>query len=230
MSETQVAVEGLSKLANSPFSQKNYTKTSSFHKKQRKGFSVAEAMIALLIGSIALGMAAPMITKQVKQSNFTDTQLRIVNNQNNDLREIIDDLRERIENLENAESSGIPVGTVAFFNLESCPDNTWQNVTELGWGGQFFRVADELNPRNMAQEQSIQEHWHNLPNFKLYDKRAGWTGGHGMFALNGEYVRSYAYAGAVYRVNHGFSGSPLVSAVNETRPKNVPLTTCVKIK
>ena len=32
----------------------------------KKGFSVAEATIALLIGSVAFGMVAPMITKQVK--------------------------------------------------------------------------------------------------------------------------------------------------------------------
>ena len=46
------------------------TKTSSFHKNahtnKRKAFSVAEAFIVLPVGSIALGVSAPMITKQIK--------------------------------------------------------------------------------------------------------------------------------------------------------------------
>ena len=212
---------------NSPLFQKFPLKSKKY---KRNGFSVAEAMIALLIGSVALGMAAPMITKQIKAQNMNDTQFRIMNNNTQDIRGELEELRRRIEELENADNSGVPVGTVAFFNSENCPDDTWQNATNLGWGGYFFRVADSENPRNTAQEQSIQNHWHNLPKFKLYDKRAGWTGGRGMFALGGTYYRDDSYAGDVYRINHNFSIAPSVSNANETRPKNIPLTTCVKIR
>ena len=38
---------------------------------KKTAFSVAEAMMALLIGSVALGAAAPMITKQIKQLSET---------------------------------------------------------------------------------------------------------------------------------------------------------------
>ena len=76
--------------------------------------------------------------------------------------ERMNDLEERMGVLENVDNTGVPVGTVAFFNLATCPDDTWQNVTELGWGGHFFRVADDSNPRNRPQEQSIQSHVHTV--------------------------------------------------------------------
>jgi len=44
-----------------------------------RAFSVAEAMIALLIGTIVLGFSAPMITKQLKHNNFTSIQTQILN-------------------------------------------------------------------------------------------------------------------------------------------------------
>ncbi len=47
--------------------------------KPARAFSVAEAMIALLIGTIILGFSAPMITKQLKHNNFTSIQTQILN-------------------------------------------------------------------------------------------------------------------------------------------------------
>ena len=49
-------------------------KPSKFPKKSKKAFSLAEAMIALLIGSLILGVSAPMISKQIKYNNFSDAQ------------------------------------------------------------------------------------------------------------------------------------------------------------
>ena len=68
MSKMQAAVgEGaIGSSINSPLCQKFSLKSKNNHRNKRKAFSVAEAMIALLIGSVALGMAAPMITKQIK--------------------------------------------------------------------------------------------------------------------------------------------------------------------
>ena len=42
-------------------------------------FSIAEALVALLIGSLILGASAPMISKQLKHNNFTDVQASIIN-------------------------------------------------------------------------------------------------------------------------------------------------------
>lgn len=44
-----------------------------------KAFSIAEALVALLIGSLILGMSAPMISKQLKHNNFTDVQAQLLN-------------------------------------------------------------------------------------------------------------------------------------------------------
>ncbi len=160
MSKTQAAVEkgaiGCSII--SPVSQKNDKKTSSFHKNtyknKRKAFSVAEATIALLIGSVALGMAAPMITKQIKAQNMTDTQFRVINSRNqdllsriNELEESLDEMSKRIEELENADVSGVPKGTIAFFDstvkaestTNPCPEG-WELISQ-NWNGRFPRFA-----------------------------------------------------------------------------------------
>lgn len=89
-----------------------------------KGFSVAEATIALLIGSIALGMSAPMITKQVKQNNFADAERRMV-----------------IKQLENL----LPSGAVMYFDLDFCPRG-WSPLTNTypQAAGSFLRNLGEV--------------------------------------------------------------------------------------
>lgn len=184
-------------------------------------------------------MSAPMITSQIKRNNLSDVQSNIFNRRIENLQREISALKQTIENME----TGVPVGTVAFFNSENCPDDKWQNVTELGWGGYFFRVADTSNPRNTPQEQSIQEHWHNIPNLWDGDKSTKWSSHGGGLWMNTPYYNNYlnrTFAGDVYRRNHNFKGNnarantttnaPDVSIANETRPKNIPLTTCVKTR
>ncbi len=53
-------------------------------------FSVAEAMIALLIGTIVLGFSAPMITKQLKHNNFTSIQTQVMNKKIENVKDISD--------------------------------------------------------------------------------------------------------------------------------------------
>ena len=89
-------------------------------------------MIALLIGSIALGMSAPMITKQVKQNNFSDAQVRITNDSIESIRNEVNILREEM-------SSSIPSGMVAFFAANSCPEG-WAEINS-SWQGRFPRFA-----------------------------------------------------------------------------------------
>jgi len=55
-----------------------------------RAFSVAEAMIALLIGTIVLGFSAPMITKQLKHNNFTSIQTQIMNKKIENVKDISD--------------------------------------------------------------------------------------------------------------------------------------------
>ncbi len=47
----------------------------------------------------------------------------------------------------------------------------WSKAPEE-WNGHFFRIADSSNTINVPQEQSVQEHWHDLSDFNL----AGMTG------------------------------------------------------
>ena len=63
-------------------------------------------MIVILIATIALGMSAPMISRQLKNETLTNIQAQILQRQ-------IDELKSR--------SSNIPVGAVMFFNLSRCP-------------------------------------------------------------------------------------------------------------
>ena len=81
MVKMQAAVGGgaIGSSINSPLCQKISLKLKNNHKNSKKAFSVAEAMIALLIGSVALGMAAPMITKQIKTQNTADVERRLIN-------------------------------------------------------------------------------------------------------------------------------------------------------
>ena len=103
--------EAIASTIKSLSSQFSTTKTNSFHKNahtnKRKAFSVAEAFIVLLIGSIALGMSAPMITKQIKFQNMTDTQVSLINDRNQSLLERISELENIIEGL-----GAIPAGAV----------------------------------------------------------------------------------------------------------------------
>ncbi len=139
MSKMQAAVGGgaIGSSINSPSRQKNSLKLKNNHRNKRKAFSVAEAMIALLIGSVALGMAAPMITKQIKQNNFTDTQFSV-------LRRQIEELNERI--------TETPDGAVMFFLLSRCPDG-WHPINDYvsggaasGLNGYFPRFAGGFSP------------------------------------------------------------------------------------
>ena len=69
-----------------------------------RAFSVAEVAIALLIGSIILGMAAPMITKQIKNEETQYVQIEIL------------------------KKTLIPSGAVMYFDLASCPTG-WTELT-----------------------------------------------------------------------------------------------------
>ena len=200
-----------------------------FQKYSKKAFSIAEALIALLIGSLILGMSAPIISKQIKYNNFSDAQVNLFSKKFEEIErrlaqkdsEILA-LRQELDGLD----IGVPVGTVAFFNSDSCPDDTWQNVVDYGWGGYFFRVADASNTRNVAQEQSIQSHWHVI-NVKQTDKNASWASS-AYRALYISGTRDPVVSADVIR--SGANSAPYVSVADETRPKNIPLTTCLKVR
>ncbi len=147
---------------NSPLCQKFSLKLKNKHKNSKKAFSVAEAMIALLIGSLALGMAAPMITKQIKAQNMTDTQFRVINRQADELRDLVNDLMEEIEDLRNNnnDNNGVEDGAVMFYATTSCPEN-WAKIT--GFGGYYLRIQKAGETIGSIKEQMVHRHKHVSP-------------------------------------------------------------------
>ena len=221
----------------------------SFKNNSIKAFSVAEAMIAMLIGSLILGCAAPMISKQMKVNNASDVQFSLI--------------MRRLEAIEKGDNV-IPKGTVAFFSNnvvaksidDPCPRG-W-SLAPVSWNGRFLKVADSAESRNELQEQSIQEHWHNLPTLDLssltgarwqdWNPSNAWVyadafDAEGHFENVKKRSPNSAFAGNVFRVKDNFIGhsadafpdavdneqtAPAVSDDNETRPKNVSLLVCIK--
>ena len=191
-------------------------------------------------------MSAPIISKQLKYQNYSDIQIRQI-----------------LQRLEVLEAERVPRGTVAFFSdravsesaTNPCPRG-WTQVPDL-WNGRFFRVADVENSRNGLQEQSIQDHWHDLPSFSLTGMTGAWfqhAGSQVMWLSQDGFTKEdvyqiaqldppSAFAGDVFRQEDAFVGegrwmfetepgnrknAPTVSNDDETRPKNVALLACVK--
>ena len=133
----------------------------------KKGFSIAEALVALLIGSLILGFSAPMISKQIKHNNFSDTQTQIINRQieqiktqNNDLIEEIKELKTKIA------TSEIPSHTIAFFNRTDCPKG-WNAVKDKNGkaiNGYYPRIANEGDEEiGKTKDQMVHRHKHVSP-------------------------------------------------------------------
>ena len=67
MTKTQIAVRGQTDCSlNSPKLQII----------SKKGFSIAEALVALLIGSLILGFSAPMISKQINLNQVKNIKIQ----------------------------------------------------------------------------------------------------------------------------------------------------------
>lgn len=147
MDEKDVIVGEYVNEHNTSLCQKFFLEIKNNYKSKSKAFSVAEAMIALLIGSLALGMAAPMITKQIKTQNFTDAQFVALQRQ-------IEELRE---------SQGVPTGAIMFFDLHRCPDG-WDFVGDE-YIGDYPRIVGEGDDNEVGDqlEQMVHRHKHVSP-------------------------------------------------------------------
>ncbi len=166
-----------------------------------------------------------MISKQVKNNSLTNTQMQILQRQIDLLNNTLEDELSNIEN--RLDALKIPQGTVAFFNLADCPDSTWTNVTSLGWGGYYFRVADVSNARNVAQEQSVQSHSHNISmSLNLPNVGISWSG-QGGGCPSGTCNHLTNISGSTHEVGTINSETELAGG-SETRPRTIPLTVCVK--
>ncbi len=185
----------LSSCLYSPETLKN---NSSCFKIKRKAFSIAEMAIAMVIGSIILGMAAPMITKQMKNENIESVQLEII------------------------KKTLIPSGAIMFFDRAECPDG-W---TALNSDGAFIRdIGGEADERGVIQECGVPnlKGWNGVGDdgrgdgvlFKLNTSIIGGDSGDGGNDLAVDFDAS-RYS-SVYK-----------DGLNEVRPKNIAYLACKK--
>ena len=97
---------------------------------KRAAFSIAEAFITLLIVSVALGSAAPLISKSMKNSQISNFQIM-------QLQQQMQQLRTEVIN------NRVPAGTIAFFAASTCPPG-WSRVPDT-YNGRFPRFAGNYN-------------------------------------------------------------------------------------
>ena len=83
---------------------------------KKKAFSIAEAFITLAIVGIAIGSAAPLISKQLTAQNLNDAQFKL--------------LQQKI----------VPSGAIMFFKGK-CPDK-WTDIG-ASYGGRYIRIAGD---------------------------------------------------------------------------------------
>ncbi len=194
----------------------------------KKAFSIAEAMITLLIVSMALAAMAPMVSKQVKGVNNSIDKDALKN-------EIIKELQKDL----------VPKGSVMFVSKieeykgnNACPQG-WRNAGSA-WDGRYPRMTTDFNAIGVLADES-------LPNITgwLHD----WTNNFMVTHANGAYVvgasdqneRTADVQGSQdpYANNHGqISGilqfdasksNPIYGrSGNEVLPKTVHLAACVK--
>ena len=187
-----------------------------------KAFSVAEALVALAIGGIVLGMSAPLISKQVQNQNFNDVQFRI--------------LADKL----------VPSGAVMYFDLDSCPDG-WRPLSEKysQASGAFIRNLGETVPAGSASRAKGSYQSSALPDIKLALRMDYPIECPKKFDIYGQEDAN----GVLYVGNTGLTNEPVcdVSAiseknrpgdliksdiyqegVNEVRPNNIALLACRK--
>ena len=118
----------------------------------KRAFSIAEAMIALLIGTIVLGFSAPLISRQIKQSNLNDIQVQI--------------LLRRIERLEQQTNNSLPEGSIIFLDSNTyngCPPN-W---TMINQEGRFFKITTQTENIGYSEEANLPDHIHAIGEYTV---------------------------------------------------------------
>lgn len=198
----------------------------------KKAFSVAEAMIALLIGSLILGASAPMISKQLKHNNMSDAQVQVLN--------------RKIEQL-GVTQSNIPSGAVMYFDLDFCPD---------GWDELINKYPNSANAfiRNKSGTARTLGNWQQNAAPNITGKMEKFLGGSIIdywgkknaynLKLSGAFTNNYLETSLYFDASnpHGYleymdiyfdaseGGSTVYGRDNatEVRPDNIALLACIK--
>ncbi len=198
-----------------------------------KAFSLVEAMIVLLIGTIALGMSAPMISRQLKNETMNNVQFQVLNKKYEELKKV---------------KSDIPSGAVMYFDLDGCPDG-WTILTKFypQAAGSFLR---NLGEETLAGEEPRKKGSYQgsaLPDIKLllrvdgstqnsysvrYDEEYGSNdiGGAMGIPTGGTDEPMYDMLSAVKNKRAGdlIKSDIYNKDVNEVRPNNIAFLACRK--
>ena len=190
--------------------------------KYKKAFSVAEAMIALLIGTIVLGFSAPMISKQMKHNNFNAIQYEMLSKK-------IEKLNNEINTLKN-QNIKLESGMVVAFNDTTCPTG-WTKLTELFTDseGVFIRnIGGQALSKGEIQEDAAP----NITGTFGSLRTGGYFTSSGVFSAK-ESKNSYNGLDQVDGTIVEFNAKNASSSYGrdntiEIRPKNIAFLYCVK--
>lgn len=190
-----------------------------------KAFSVAEAMIVVLIGSIVLGMSAPMISRQLKHNNMNDVQFQVLNKK-------IQDLQAEVRANNNVFPSGFLMMTFG-----SCPTNGWSDVSAL-YEGRFLKISSDAQ---VTHDAVLPEHMHSVGYFGIdyednaffwykkepynlkYDNISRWVPGEGNFENIESFKKGASISYSLVTTKEIYDAD-----ANTLEPKSITVKVCQK--
>ena len=132
-----------------------------FKKYSKKAFSLAEALIALLVGSLILGMSAPLITKQLKHNTFTDIQARLLNRE-------IENVSNDVDNNTNRITTNTQNITTISNNLRQLTQIVENMGEELNYSSDISSLKDRMiDLENATKPKDYSSDISNLNNIKV---------------------------------------------------------------
>lgn len=190
-------------------------------------------MVTLLLVSIALAAAAPMLSKQAKNNAFSSAQYQLL-----------------LEKIENMEKAALPKGMVSFFNIPCAsvePAGEWSDVP-TNWQGRYPRIVgsyqicdkDGANcvSKSLSYEETYEDAIRNITGRVKLSGAGFWANSSGSMyptdMWNSNYFSSESCgtwnSSSCDSVKHSiaFDSSLVVPTADENRVKTVGLYMCVK--
>lgn len=110
--------------------------------RNKKAFSIAEALITLTIVGIAVGSAAPLISKMMKNSQVGNFQMMQINKTLDTTKSDINNLRNQINSIRTSLANYVTKTELA------TTLRTYVKTTDLTTKLSSYITSDQLNSRN----------------------------------------------------------------------------------
>ena len=117
-------------------------------------FSVAEAFVTLLIGSLVLGVSAPLISKQIKQNDFSSAQYNVLSSK------IQDVIPVGVITMWSGPISSIPRGWALCDGTKGTPD--LRNRFVVGVGSDYSVGENGGEKEITLTKENMPAHSHDL--------------------------------------------------------------------